>query len=197
MQLWAVVLMGTILIAASGSVAYACGGGHGGGGCDTSSHGQGSGSQCNQPDIVWENPSGHLGSAASVACSLTLTTSTLYAVVGNLAPGQNCTFYAVLANIGTATASLSQSISTSQPATCRLFSLTDNLPSNPVKDLAPKGTFDLRGSISLSGAATNKCQAAAASFSVTITGTETECGPGPWVIPAATVDPDGGGGGGC
>lgn len=202
MQLWSLVVVTAVLIGAGGSVAYACGGGGGHGGCQgpgdqAGSHDQGGGGQggnnnCQgQPDLVWQNPSGSLGSARSVSCSLTLTSSNLYLTVSGLLPGQNCTFHAILANIGSATAALSQTISVDQPSACPDFVISDNLPAHPSPNLAPKGTFAMHGALTLSASAKNGCEGAKATFVVTITGTgNSQCDGVPGIVVPEIAVPD-------
>lgn len=190
MHLWSLAVVAAVVVMAGGTVAYAaCGGGGGGNGCDAPGH-QADGKCQQNPDLVWENPSGDAPSVPSVSCSLTLTSSTLSISASNLAPGENCTYHAVLANIGTGAASLGQTISSNNPASCPKFSLTDNLPAHPPA-LAAHGTFNVHGALSLSPTATNVCHGAKASFQITITGTgQSQCDavPGPAVPLVTTPD---------
>lgn len=155
------------VIAVSGGVAFACGGG---GGCDSGfDHGS-----CSQPslEIEWKNPSSVHPSATYVGCTLTLTTSTLTAVVRGLVPGASCALNAILANVGSEAVTLTEAVSISEPKSCAKFSYSDNLPFAPPGVLNSGKTFAFQAVISLQASAANACQAAHATISVTITGTE-------------------------
>jgi hypothetical protein len=165
-----VIALVVAVIAGVGGVAYACGGG---------------GSHCKQSwqdpdhnckpyvDIVWQNPSGVSPSPASVQCTLTLTSSLLTVTAGGLLPGAGCQFHAVLANIGSKTATLTESVSISEPHSCAKFSYSDNVPSSPPNKISSGGTFAFQGQVSLASSAGNTCQGASATISVVVTGTET------------------------
>jgi hypothetical protein len=155
------------VIAVSGGVAFACGGG---GGCDSGfDHGG-----CSQSslEIEWKNPSSVHPSATYVGCVLTLTPSTLTAVVGGLVPGASCKLNAILANVGSEAVTLTEAVSISEPRSCSKFSYSDNLASSPPGELNSGKTFAFQAVISLGASATNVCQAAHATIFVTITGTE-------------------------
>ncbi|MGP8073515.1 MAG: hypothetical protein ACLP74_00615 [Thermoplasmata archaeon] len=166
MSLRLVALM-VAVIAVSGGVAFACGGG---GGCDSGfDH-----SSCSQPSlqIEWKNPSSVHPSATYVGCVLTLTPTTLTAIVGGLVPGASCTLHAILANVGSNAVTLTETVSISEPKSCPKFAYSDNLPSSPPGLLGSGATFAFQAVISLGASAANACQGAHATISVTITGTE-------------------------
>jgi len=170
-----------LVLAASGGVAYACGGGGGGGNhCNAGASTGSDGKNCPSLDIVWQNPSG-VTPGPNVRCTLALNSSSLTILIGGLAPGTNCTFFASLANVGKDDVSLTENVSLSAPATCRLFSYGDNIPSNPARELRSGSAYGFQGKVGLSSTAGNSCQGAVATFFVTITGSQysSPCGNGP------------------
>jgi len=165
------VLVGT------GGIAYACTGG-GGGGCGKGGH-----SCLPEVGIAWENPSSAHPSQPSASCSISLSPTTLTVVVHNLAPGTSCAFSALLANVGQKAVTLTESVSILEPRNCLRFLYSDNVPHSPARLLPMGGTYGFQGSISLSSAAGNVCQAAHATITVVITGTEaSKCSDYPYAI---------------
>ncbi len=182
-----------LVVAARGSVAYACG--DGGGGCGTGSGEPHHGSHQCAPNLAieWKSPSGVQPSAAYVGCSLNLTSSTLAVSLSDLGPGDNCTFHAQLANTGKKSVALTESVSIGGGSACSQFGYADNLPSSPATDLAPGHAFAFRGTISLNASAGNACQGAFASVAVVITGApSSSCddnGPTSWAASGLSAGP--------
>jgi len=170
-----------LVVCGGGGVAYAWGGGGGGGNhCNASASTGSDGKNCPSLDIVWQNPSG-VTPGPNVQCTLALNTSALTVLIGGLAPGTNCTFFASLANVGKDDVSLTENVTLSAPASCRLFTYGDNIPANPARELRSGSSYGFQGKVGLSSSAGNRCQGAVATFLVTITGSQSSspCGNGP------------------
>ncbi len=165
--------VGVLVLAVTGSVAYACGG-TGSTGCQ----GSGSrGSQCTS-GLEWLGPSGATPSAPSVGCSVSLTPETLSVRATNLAPGETCAIYATLYNPGQAPESVSESVTISSPRSCTLFDYADDLPSSPLLTLNGGATFAFRATVGLAASAGDACEGALFSVTVVLTaGTVNTCEP--------------------
>jgi hypothetical protein len=152
------------VLAGSGAVAYACGGG---GGCG--------GGKCPQTGIYWVSYSPPVGSAANVRCAISITSSSTKLVesASELAPGQSCAFAAQLENAEDKDVKITETITSSEPSNCRLFGYSDNIAVVPAPIISSHHSFGYKGSVSLGSAAGNLCNktGTVASFTIVITAT--------------------------
>jgi len=178
-HLWGLAIVVAAIVGAGG-VAYACGGGGGGGGCNGQFQGDG-GNNC-QTDLAieWHTPTSTTPSAATVSCTLWLTTSVLSIGVAGLAPGQSCGFSAVLENVGKEAVALTETVAIGEPPVCAYFHYSDNLPSSPPETLDAGHSVTVHGTISLSASAGSACEGKSALILVTIAGSESSCKSDPY-----------------
>ena len=156
-----------VMLAAGGSVAYACGG-PAGNGCK--------GSGCPSGGVYWTSSSTPVSSASYVRCTVSIVTSTNTLVEGaaNLAPGQSCAFVADLLNTEKQSVSIKEKVTPTLPAGCRLYAYLDNVASSSPPVIASGHFFVYKGTLSLSKAASNRCEVTHATFSVVIEATPYE-----------------------
>ncbi len=168
-------VLAVVVIVGAGGVAYACGGG-GSSGCG-SPKGSDSSSDCQGSlTLIWHTPDSATASAVPVACTLSLTTSTLTVSAASLFPGASCAFTALLENTGSVDAALSQATSLAHTGSCAGFVFSDNVPATPAEDLSASHSFSFSATLGLSSSAASSCEASKVAVSVTITGTgSTSC----------------------
>jgi len=159
-------VMGVVVVlAGSGVVAYACGvGGNGCGGIHD-------GKDCQPPGgIYWVSYAPPVGSAANVACTISISTSTLLVEgASKLLPGQSCSFSAELKNTETQTVALSEVVTGPHPTSCStLFGYSDNVPSAPPHTVLSGQNFPYKSTVSLSIKASNPCEGTSATFTIVI-----------------------------
>ena len=169
MKLLAIVVI-MIVLAVSGGVAYAWDKG-GGTGCD-GDHGDG----CQTHEIYWTSPLRTAPSASNVKCTIAIDPDSDNLIEGasNLAPGESCTYFAILTNTENQPVMIVEPWWTAwswQPYDCHLFTYSDNVrvpPHSPPNSIAGGQSFAYQGTLSLSDSAGNACEGALAFFHVVI-----------------------------
>ena len=175
---WVMGLVAMVAVVAVGGIGFAA--------FTTSAYING-GANAGTFQLQWQGPTSGVGSQTYNTCpaptgsTMTNTSDTLTLTAGNLAPGDYCTFNAVLADVGTLPGQTYDSI-TAVSGACYWF-FSDNygghaappVPETPLGPLsiAPGSPIAYSATLGLYGDQGNGCQGASLSFTVQVTGTAT------------------------
>jgi hypothetical protein len=152
-----------VVVLVMSGVGFACG--DGGSGC----HGDRDDHCRSSPQIEWVAPVSTGAVGGAVGCAVSFTPSVVTWDLSFLVPGAGCSLEGTIENVGTSPTTLSEDVHAFEPASCRLFTYTDNLLGASPSPLLPPGhTFTYQAELSLSASAGNACEHAAATFEVTI-----------------------------